>query len=315
MNSYEPLVSIIIPVYNGTNYMREAIDSALAQTYKNIEIIVVNDGSTDNGETDKVAKSYGDRIRYYEKKNGGCASALNYGVSQMRGEWFSWLSHDDKYYPDKVKKSVEFIIENNLQDGNCLIYCNSDLMDDKGDTIFHPVTFNSGCFDKLELLKGLLFKFSVNGCALLIHKKILNEVGDFDPNLKYTPDFDYWIRVALAGFGMYSFDDKLCSNRVHAGQVSVQSKDRMRPDIAKQLRKINSIIRHNDIDKSIMDNVWVYAYSRGFNEEATLLWNTMTELGIDLSGIKRIGRNNKLKYMLEKTVKHMYRLIFKKGMD
>lgn len=315
MNSYEPLVSIIIPVYNGTNYMREAIDSALAQTYKNLEIIVVNDGSTDNNETDKVARSYGDRIRYYEKQNGGCASALNYGISQMRGEWFSWLSHDDKYYPDKVKKSIEFINENKLHDGNSLIYCNSDLMDDKGDSIFHPVAFNTGSFDKLELLKGLLFKFSVNGCALLIHKNILNVVGEFDQDLKYTPDFDYWIRVALAGYGMHSFDDKLCSNRVHAGQVSVQSKDRMRPDIAKQLRKINAIIRHNKIDKSIMESVWVYAYSRGFSEEAALLWDTMTELGIDLSSIKRVGRNYKVKYMLEKTVKHIYRSIFKKGMD
>ena len=63
----EPLVSIIIPVYNGSNYMRQAIDSALAQTYKNTEVIVVNDGSTDGGATDEVALSYGDKIRYYLK--------------------------------------------------------------------------------------------------------------------------------------------------------------------------------------------------------------------------------------------------------
>ena len=84
MNTYEPLVSIVIPVYNGANYMRQAIDSALAQTYGNIEIIVVNDGSTDGGETERIALSYGDRIRYFRKENGGCASALNYGISQRQ---------------------------------------------------------------------------------------------------------------------------------------------------------------------------------------------------------------------------------------
>ena len=81
---FHPLVSIVIPVYNGANYMREAIDSALAQTYKNIEVIVVNDGSTDN--TDEIAKSYGDKIRYFKKENGGVATALNLGIREMRGE-------------------------------------------------------------------------------------------------------------------------------------------------------------------------------------------------------------------------------------
>ena len=79
----KPLVSIVIPVYNGSNYMREAIDSALAQTYENVEIIVVNDGSTDDGETDRIARSYGDKIRYFAKDNGGVSSALNKGIKEM----------------------------------------------------------------------------------------------------------------------------------------------------------------------------------------------------------------------------------------
>lgn len=66
-----PKVSIVIPVYNGTNYMKDAIDSALNQTYKNCEVIVVNDGSTDHGATARLAKSYGNKIRYFEKENGG----------------------------------------------------------------------------------------------------------------------------------------------------------------------------------------------------------------------------------------------------
>lgn len=315
MVKYEPLVSIVIPVYNGTNYMCEAIDSALKQTYKNIEIIVVNDGSTDNGETEKVAKRYGEKIRYFAKTNGGCASALNYGISKMRGEWFSWLSHDDKYYPDKVKKSIEFIANNNLQDGNTLVYCNSDLMDEKGNTIFHPIRFCSGRLNSIQLFEGLLFNFSINGCALLISRKVLSQVGDFDTSLKYTPDFDYWIRVALAGFGMMSFDEKLCSNRVHAGQVSVQSKDRMRPDIAKQLLKINSLLNDNYGSSEMLREIWIYAYSRGFIAEADLLWGTLAKTSDNLKEIKKIGKKYKVKFAVEKRVKQIYRLVFKKGMD
>ena len=95
MNIWEPLVSIVIPVYNGSNYVRDAIDSALAQTYKNCEVIVVNDGSQDGGATDEICRSYGERIRYFRKENGGVATAVNLGIEQMRGEYFSWLSHDD----------------------------------------------------------------------------------------------------------------------------------------------------------------------------------------------------------------------------
>ena len=74
---YEPKVTIVIPVYNGSNFLAEAIDCALAQTYQNCEILVVNDGSTDNGASEKIALSYGEKVRYYLKENGGGSSALN----------------------------------------------------------------------------------------------------------------------------------------------------------------------------------------------------------------------------------------------
>ena len=107
--NFNPKVSILIPAYNGANYMREAIDSALAQTYKNSEVILVNDGSKDNGDTEAIARSYGDKIRYFHKENGGVASALNLGIRKMTGEYFSWLSHDDVYYPHKIETQINFL--------------------------------------------------------------------------------------------------------------------------------------------------------------------------------------------------------------
>jgi glycosyltransferase involved in cell wall biosynthesis len=109
-NNFTPKVSIVIPVYNGANFLGEAIESAIAQTYANLEIIVVNDGSTDDGETESIAKAYGEKIVYYSKKNGGVASALNYGIEKMTGQFFSWLSHDDLYVRTKVEDQVRYLL-------------------------------------------------------------------------------------------------------------------------------------------------------------------------------------------------------------
>lgn len=107
--SKEPLVSIVIPVYNGGNYLATAIDSALSQTYPHCEVIVVNDGSEDGGQTAMIARHYGGRIRYFEKANGGVASALNAGIQKMRGDYFAWLSHDDTFAPEKIAWQMERI--------------------------------------------------------------------------------------------------------------------------------------------------------------------------------------------------------------
>jgi hypothetical protein len=89
MKNQQPKISVVIPVYNGSNYLKFSIDSALKKSYKNIEVIVVNDGSSDQGKTEFVALSYGKKIRYYIKTNGGVASALNFGIKHMKGDYFS----------------------------------------------------------------------------------------------------------------------------------------------------------------------------------------------------------------------------------
>lgn len=220
---HNPLVSIVIPVYNGSNYMREAIDSALAQTYQNIEIIVVNDGSKDDGATEAIARSYGDRVRYFSKENGGVSSALNKGIREMRGEYFSWLSHDDAYEPDKIEKQIAAIHRNKL-DGRTLICCKSSIMDAESNPVFKRPTASkfASCqvYHAKEVLSELLKKSTFNGCCLLIPKKAFDECGMFDESLRFCQDAIMWYRIFMKDFSLFCTDDASVKSRVHAGQLT-----------------------------------------------------------------------------------------------
>ena len=188
-----PRVSIVIPVYNGGNYLKEAIDSALSQTYPNIEVLVVNDGSADGGKTERIALSYGDRIRYLEKENGGTASALNAGIDAMTGDYFSWLSHDDVYYPDKVELELEEI----LRSGNpaSIVQCEYDFYDEASKT-YTPTDFHKYyCKEQLTNSVFTLLQLQIHACGALIHKSHFGRVGIFNEQLKYTQDIDFWFRM------------------------------------------------------------------------------------------------------------------------
>src|SRR5436305_10006768 len=103
-----PKVTIAIPVYNGSNYVRYAIESALNQTYQYTEVILVNDGSDDGGATDSIARQYLGRINYIVQENKGVAGAMNTAISHMTGDIFTWLSHDDIHLSEKVAAQIEY---------------------------------------------------------------------------------------------------------------------------------------------------------------------------------------------------------------
>jgi glycosyltransferase involved in cell wall biosynthesis len=186
-----PMVSIVIPVYNGSNYMREAIDSALAQTYDSLEVIVVNDGSTDGTET--IAQSYGDDIRYFAKENGNIGTALNMGIEKMRGEYFTILAHDDVYYPDKIENQINAI----LKSGDMTRICWGDLdaLNEKSEVIGH-YRFSQR-IGKSLLTDSVLpvIESFVAICAPLVHKSHFDRVGVFDPKRLYTHDNELWFRM------------------------------------------------------------------------------------------------------------------------
>lgn len=188
-----PKVSIVIPVYNGANFLSEAINSALAQTYKNLEIIIVNDGSTDDGETERIALSYNKKINYYTKKNGGVASALNFGIERMTGEYFSWLSHDDLYENTKIEEEVRLLTRQE-DAGKTIIACDAVALFDSG--IKKKDSINQRIFNTFfDIFLATSAGTGLNGCSLLIPRKALISVGMFKLDLPVTQDYDLWFRL------------------------------------------------------------------------------------------------------------------------
>lgn len=221
---FYPLVSIIIPVYNGANYVSEAIDSALSQTYKNIEVIVVNDGSTDNEATERICLGYAKKITYYRKENGGCSSAINYGIKKANGEFISWLSHDDLYDKNKIETQISLYEKWDLNTENTLISNSGRLIDASSNKIFHPADSFNGFLDSKGMFKHLLFKKCFNGCGLLIPKALFNNGLFFREDMKFVLDWNLWLKFAIGGAKVYIDTKVLVSNRQHSAQVTVKQK-------------------------------------------------------------------------------------------
>lgn len=211
----EPLVSIVIPVYNGEDYLQEAIESALKQTYENIEILVVNDGSTDR--TEQIAGAYGDRIRYFYKPNGGVASALNFAIREMKGEYFSWLSHDDYDYPEKIELLIGAVL--GQKDKDAIAYCNYSLLDQRTG-ILSPYKIED-YFSEKDRSNGIFMTIQrlMDGGSMLISSSHFQRVGMFDEGLRATQDYDMWFRM-LKGKQVIHVPKVLHVARVHAKQGS-----------------------------------------------------------------------------------------------
>ncbi len=301
---YEPLVTILIPVYNGEKFVRDAIDSALAQTYKNIEILVINDGSTD--ATESVLASYSDKIRYITKENGGVSTALNMGIANMRGEWLSWLSHDDRYLPDKVQHQVDRLNElqkdESLDIHKIILYCDNERIDVNGNFISrkrHTVSEDETIVD--SMLNNIR-NYNICGCAVLIPKAAFDVVGGFKVEIPTVSDADMWYRMMFAGYRFVHMREVLVQSRQHQGQVSKRKQEQCD-------REQNAV--HVEIATKMLEilekeeQVWLlgcYLVQRGFEDAAKVVFDRYQErfnkkfglreqLSISRYRIKHRGRN------------------------
>jgi len=226
------LVSVVIPAYNAEEYVANAIKSVLSQRYRPIEIVLVNDGSTDS--TMLLAGQIVNQIQGNVSmkiidlgRNTGTANALNVGFSQARGKFISWLSADDEYIDvEKITTQVEWMRKTgsywsyyeNFYSGSSQ---KSARLVRVGKTIFHKI-LESICANKPEpSLIRTLFWNPINGSSVMIHRRCIAEYGSFDPVLgKFDPDGDLWMRYYALGLKFIRIPGAPVFYRVHKAQTS-----------------------------------------------------------------------------------------------
>ena len=199
MSKEKTKVSVIIPTFNRSNLISRAIKSVLNQTFKDFELIVVDDGSTDN--TEELVQSFHDtRIIYIKQKNQGPASARNTGILKSRGEYIAFLDSDDEWVPSKLKNQIK-LFQNSRMKNLGFVGGKTLGINLQGKFVKITKAYQKGCILKECLNRELKPPF-INSNTAMIRKSVLNEVGHFDENLIYNEDTDLWIRIAKK----YNFD-------------------------------------------------------------------------------------------------------------
>ncbi len=217
------LVSIIIPAYNQAQYLGEAIQSCLNQTYPNIEIIIVDDGSTDN--TREVALALKDaRIKYLHKSNGGLSSARNAGIRAASGEYLSFLDSDDMFLPEKIRLLMGKIkTEPHLG----FVAGHALLIDQQGKII--PKKFETFLPSPIQnLILGNPFHVG----SVIVKKEWQEKIGYFDENLRSYEDWDFWLRLAIAGCHMEVVPVAVSLYRFHTGQMTRNGEQMTKANLA-----------------------------------------------------------------------------------
>jgi glycosyltransferase involved in cell wall biosynthesis len=182
-----PQVSVIIPTYNRAGCLREAVDSVLSQEFSGFELIVVDDGSTD--ETPQLLREYGDSIRVLRQENRGVSAARNAGIASGRGELIAFLDSDDIWLPGKLARQVDFFRQNPE-----LLICQTEELWVKNGRRVNPG-------QRHRKRGGMIFEPSLALClvspsAVMLRRELFDRVGFFAEHLPACEDYDMWLRVS-----------------------------------------------------------------------------------------------------------------------
>jgi glycosyltransferase involved in cell wall biosynthesis len=222
------MVSVVIPTFNRADLLGECIDSALAQDYPHFEVIVVDDGSTD--DTPQLCASYGSRIRYYRKPNGGAASALNYGIGRMQGSWFKWLSSDDLLERGAVRTLVTAAQSTGAQ----IAYGDFLQINSSGKVVGRYR--GRGYDEQDEFVTELWYHFVGSAVGAVIGRSSFDTVGLFDESIRYGEDYDWWLRAALIHRLKFTYVPAAVGRyRLHSGQIS-KGKAEAIPGLRRKIR-------------------------------------------------------------------------------
>ena len=209
------LVSVIIPVYNAAPFLKDSIESVIAQTYSNIEIICINDGSTDNSL--EILKSFSENITIISQENQGLSSALNVGIKKMNGTWFKWFSPDDVM----SSNAIETLVNTGKKFSNTIIYSNWELIDEKNNQLRSFKESNYNELSNFDYNIRLLDRQLINVNTTLIPSSLFKKC-----NIRYLDDpvvidYDFFLTAALlCDVKFYLIPKSLIKYRIHTTQLS-----------------------------------------------------------------------------------------------
>jgi glycosyltransferase involved in cell wall biosynthesis len=203
------LVSVIIPAYNAEGYIKQTIDSALAQTYKNIEVIVIDDGSSDN--TISVIEKFGDKVNLFKQPNAGVSKARNHAISLAKGYWVAFIDADDIWEPKKLETQIKSLNNARWSHTNSLyIGANQD-----GKTSRSELTKQYGG----DIFSKLIVNNFITTSTVLIERVLINEFNGFDESLEALEDWKLWIEISKTTEIAYN-PELLAKYRVYDGSTS-----------------------------------------------------------------------------------------------
>jgi glycosyltransferase involved in cell wall biosynthesis len=209
------LVSIVLPYYNGKQFIKETIDSIVSQTYAHFELLLVDDGSPYKDQSDYVKHlidSYRDeRLNYYYKKNGGLADARNFCIDNAKGEFIAFIDQDDLWAPDKLKRQVDVFKER--PDVNFI--CTDGEM-------FGEINRNFNIYKKVRLKKGFVrqsYRRMLKGnfviaSSVIFRRKLISEIGYSNRSFTTAPDYEYFIKFSRK-YDFYFIPEPLTRYRIH----------------------------------------------------------------------------------------------------
>jgi len=213
-----PKLSVCTPTYNRKDYVRETLDSIFAQTYKDFEVVVVDDGSTDG--TEEMIKRVGYPVRYYWQENRGEAATRNKLISLAEGQFITFLDSDDLLMPDAVERMINVM---EAEDEEVIVYGPYLRIDEKGNVC-------GRCTRKLYsgyITSHLFENIFVHSCGSMFPRSALQEVGGFDETLPVSCDYDLWLRLSLK-YRFIALPEPTFKRRRHSGNLSnISSKNQI----------------------------------------------------------------------------------------
>ncbi len=211
------LVSIIIPCYNATRFMRQALDSALAQTYAACEIVVVNDGSTDDFETGIASYRAEPRVKIVAQENRGLSAARNRGIRESRGEYLKFLDADDWLALTAIATQAA-AFEQQPELG--FVYCDVIHVDATGKPLGAYSVARARRVLNGDILPSLLVGGYFPPNTVLVPRRVLDRVGMFDETLTAREDYELWMRIVCEGYAACFVPEKLAYYRRHSGNMT-----------------------------------------------------------------------------------------------